>query len=77
MFLYQLPPWVAPIVLVGLLIAGFAVRGPVGAVALVGVGAVLAWLASMSWPRLSAGGRAARILAVAFMLGLAAYQATR
>jgi hypothetical protein len=76
-FLHQLPTWVAPLVLVGLLIAGLAVRGPVGAVALIGVAAVLSWLASLSWPRLSAQGRLGRVLAVAAMLAVAAYQATR
>jgi hypothetical protein len=77
LFLHQMPAWVAPIVLAALLIAGLAMRGPAGAVALCGVAAVLGWLASVSWPRLSAGGRLGRLLAVALMLALAAYQATR
>ena len=77
LFLHQLPAWVAPLVLAGLLIAGLALRGLGGAVALCGVAATLGWLASLSWPRLSAGGRLGRLLAVAAMLVLAAYQATR
>jgi len=77
MFLYQLPAWVAPLVLVALLVAGLAVRGPVGTVALCGVAAILGWLASLSWPRLSAGGRLGRLLAVTVVLALAGYQATR
>jgi hypothetical protein len=77
LFLHQLPPWVAPIVAAVFLVAGLAIRGPVGAVALVVVAAALAWLAAISWPRLSASGRLARALAVAAMLALAAYQATR
>ena len=76
-FLYQLPAWVAPLVLVVLLITGLAVKGPGGAVALAGVAAVLGWLATLSWPQLSAGGRVGRVLAVAMMLGLAALQAAR
>lgn len=76
-FLYQLPTWVAPLVLVVFLIAGLAVRGPVGAAALCVVAAVLAWLAALSWPRLSSGGRLGRIVAVAAMLAIAGYQATR
>jgi hypothetical protein len=76
LFLHQLPAWVAPVVLAGLLIAGLALRGPAGAVALVGVAAVLGWLASLSWPRLSARGRAGRVLAIAVSIGLAAYLAT-
>jgi hypothetical protein len=77
LFLHQLPPWAAPIAAAVFLIAGLAIRGPVGAVALVVVAAALGWLAAISWPRLSAAGRLARVLAVAAMLALAAYQATR
>jgi len=76
-YLHQLPRWIAPLLLVVFLIAGLAVHGPAGAVALCLVAAVLAWLAALSWPRLSAGGRLGRVLAVALMLALAGYQATR
>ncbi len=61
----------------GLLVAGLAVRGPGGAVALFALAAVLGWLASVSWPRLSAGGRLGRLAAVCLLLALAAFQATR
>jgi hypothetical protein len=77
LFLHQLPGWVAPVLLVGLLIAGLTVRGLAGAVALIAVAAVLGWLASISWPRLAARGRASRLLAIAVTVGLAIYQATR
>ena len=77
LFLYQLPPWVLPLVLVVFLIVGLAVRGPGGAVALCVVAAVLGWLAALSWPRLSSASRLSRILAVAAMLAIAGYQATR
>jgi hypothetical protein len=77
LFLHQLPTWVLPAVLVILLVAGLAVRGPGGAVALCAVAAVLGWLASVSWPRLSASGRAGRLLAIAVVIGVAAYQAAR
>lgn len=76
-YLHQLPAWVAPLVLVALLIAGLAARGPAGAVALCGVALVLGWLAAISWPRLQPAGRTGRVLAVTVMLALAAYQATR
>jgi hypothetical protein len=76
-YLHQLPRWMAPLLLVVFLIVGLAVRGPAGAVALCLVAAVLAWLAALSWPRLTAGGRLGRVLAVAFMVALAGYQATR
>jgi hypothetical protein len=77
LFLHQLPAWIAPVAAAVLLVIGLAVRGPGGGVALAGVAAALGWLALISWPRLSAGGRLARLLAVAAMLGLAAWQATR
>lgn len=77
LLLYQLPAWIAPVLMIVFLVVGLAVRGPVGAVALCGVAAVLGWLAAVAWPRLSAGGRAGRVLAVAAVLVLAGYQATR
>ena len=77
LYLHQLPTWVAPLVMVALLVAGLAVKGPGGAVALCGVAAVLGWLAAISWPRLSASGRIGRILGIAVVLALAGLQATR
>jgi hypothetical protein len=77
MFLYQLPTWVAPLVLVVLLVAGLAAKGPAGAVALCGVAVVLGWLATLSWPQLSATGRLGRVLGVALVLALAGLQASR
>jgi Family of unknown function (DUF6703) len=77
LYLHQLPVWVPPVVLAVLLVAGLAVKGPGGAVALGGVAAVLGWLASVSWPRLTAPGRAGRVLAIAIVLAVAAYHATR
>jgi len=77
LFLYQLPSWVFPVVLVVLLVAGLAMRGPAATVALCALAAVLGWLGMLSWPRLSAAGRLGRVLAVAVVLVLAGYQATR
>ena len=76
-FLHQLPTWILPLVMVALLIAGLAIKGPGGAVAFCGVAAVLGWLAAISWPRLSANGRLGRILGIAVVLALAGLQATR
>ncbi len=77
LFLHQLPSWVAPVVLAVLLVAGLAVKGPGGAVALCTVAVVIGWLGSVSWPRLTASSRAGRLLAIAVVVGVAAYQATR
>jgi hypothetical protein len=77
LYLHQLPPWVVPVLMAGLLVAGLALRGPAGAVALCGVAAVLGWLAWVSWPRLSTTGRLARLGINGLVLAVAALQATR
>jgi hypothetical protein len=76
-YMRGLPRWMPPVVLAGLLIAGLAVRGWGGAVALCLVAGFLGWLAFLSWPRVNGGGRLGRLAAVAVMLALAAYQASR
>ena len=75
--LYQLPVWVVPIVLAGLLVTGLAVPGWLGAVALVLVAAFLGWLAALSWPRLGTGSRLQRVAAVVALLVIAGIQAVR
>ena len=64
-------------VLAALFIAGLAVRGWAGAIPLCAVAAFLGWLAYLSWPRLAGPGRLGRVVAVAFLLALAALMATR
>ncbi len=76
-YLRQLPALVPALVLAGLLVAGLAVRGPVGAAALCCLAAALGWLAFVSWPRLASGGRLGRAAAIACLLVLAAVQAAR
>ena len=75
--LHQLPVWVVPIVLAGLLVTGLAVPGWLGAVALVLVAAFLAWLAALSWPQLGPGPRLLRVAAVVGLLVVAGIQAVR
>jgi len=77
LYLRGLPRWLLPLVLAALLIAGLAVRGWGGAAALGLVAAFLSWLAFLSWPRAAAGGRLARVAAVALLLAVAAFQASR
>jgi hypothetical protein len=77
LFLHQLPSWIAPLAVVVLFIVGLSVRGPGGAIALCGVAAVLAWLATLSWPKLAVGGRLGRILVITGVLVLAGFFATR
>jgi hypothetical protein len=77
LYLRGLPRWVPPVVLAALLVAGLAVRGWGGAVALCAIAGFLSWLAFLSWPRAATAGRAGRLAAVACVLALAAYQASR
>jgi len=76
-FLHQLPALVPALVLGVLLVAGLAVKGPVGAAALCCVAAVLGWFAFMSWPGLASRGRLGRAAAIACVLAVAVLQATR
>jgi hypothetical protein len=76
-YLGRLPRWVLPLAVAAFLVAGLAVRGPVGAAALCVVAAFVAWLGYLSWPRLAGTGRLGRVAAVLLLLALAGYQATR
>jgi hypothetical protein len=76
-YLRQLPTWLPPAVLAVLLVAGLALKGWPGTVALCLVAAFLGWLAFLSWPALAARGRLGRALAIAGLLVVAAIQATR
>jgi O-antigen ligase len=77
LFLRQLPRWLLPGLLAVLLITGLALHGIGAAIALVAVGLVLSWLAALSWPRLSSGGRLGRAAVIAVVLVGAVIQATR
>ncbi len=76
-YLRHLPTWLPPLGLAGLLVAGFALRGPAAAAALCVVAAFIGWLGYLSWPRLAGPGRAGRVAAVAGVLALAILQAVR
>jgi hypothetical protein len=76
-FLTQLPRWVLLLIVLGLLISGFAVPGLIGALALLLVTVLLGWLAYLSWPRINASGRALRVVALACMVAIVVWQARR
>src|SRR6185437_9070431 len=57
-----------------LLVSGFAVPGPIGAVFLLLVAIFLGWLAYLSWPHINASGRAGRVVAVVCMLVIVVWQ---
>ena len=75
--LHQQPVWLPPVVVALLLVVGLAVPGWLGAIALILVAAFLGWLAALSWPQTSTGGRLLRVAAVAGVLVVAIIQATR
>jgi hypothetical protein len=71
-FLFQLPRWIAPVLLVVLLLVGFAVPSFWGGVAVLPVLGFVGWLAYMSWPSLGAGGRLMRVALLTFLILLIA-----
>ncbi len=75
-YLRQLPRWLPPLALAGLLVAGLAVPRW-GAIALLVVAAFLSWLAALSWPALASQGRLLRVAAIGCLLALAVVQAAR
>ncbi|MEV4802120.1 DUF6703 family protein [Nonomuraea sp. NPDC049421] len=68
----QLPRWVAPALMVLLLLAGFAVTNPLGGLAVLPVIAFIGWLAYLSWPSLGAGGKLLRVAMLTFLVLLTA-----
>jgi hypothetical protein len=74
LWLHQLPAWLPPVLAAILLIAGLALPGIGGAVALCGLAVILGWLAAVSWPRASAQGRLLRVLIICCVLAGAAYR---
>ncbi|MFF5213178.1 DUF6703 family protein [Streptosporangium sp. NPDC000396] len=71
-FLFQLPRWIAPALLVVLLLAGFAVSSFWGGLAVLPVIGFVSWLAYMSWPSLDTKGRILRVALLTFLVLLAA-----
>jgi Membrane-bound serine protease (ClpP class) len=76
-FLHQMPRWALLLIVLGLLISGFAVPGLIGAVALLLVAILLGWLAYLSWPSINASGRVLRVIALACMVAIVVWQAGR
>jgi hypothetical protein len=76
-YLRQLPPWTIPVLSAALLVAGLAIKGPVGAAAIVLLLVFLGWLAYLSWPRLDLAGRLLRVIILAGGVALAVWQALR
>ncbi len=77
LFLHQLPGWIVPLAFVAVLVAGFAVKGWVGAAFLAALGAFLGWFSYLSWPSLGVPGRLLRVCAIAAVIALAVAQGVR
>ena len=75
--LSRLPRAVVLLSVVALVVGGLALPGIGGALLLVLVGGLLAWLLSVAWPVLAPPARAMRLVTVAALLGYAAWKATR
>jgi hypothetical protein len=71
-FLFQLPRWLVPVVMVVLMLVGVVVPDWRGALAVVPVLAFVIWLAYLSWPTLRIGGRVLRVALATFLILLAA-----
>ena len=61
--LTRLPRWALLGVVLGLVVVGLIVRGPVGGAALLAVGLLLGWLTALSWPAVAPPARLVRVLA--------------
>lgn len=72
--LSALPRWAVVFAVVGVLMVGLLVRGPLGAATLVLLAGFLGWLLALSWPAL---GPPARVVRLAVVAGLVTVAATR
>lgn len=70
-YLYGLPRWVVPVVMVVLLLAAFVMDDWRGGLAVLPVLGLVGWLAYMSWPSLGRGARLLRVALGTFLLLLA------
>jgi hypothetical protein len=65
-----LPAWLVPVLLGIMLFVGLAVRAPWAGSLLVLIGLFLTWLTAVSWPVVSPGSRALRVLVNVAVLGM-------
>lgn len=70
----RLPRPVVLLVFIALVVGGLALPGVGGALLLILIGGLLAWLLQVAWPILSPPARAMRLLTVAAVLAYAAWK---
>lgn len=66
--LHYAPRWFLSVVMIGLLLLGLFVPGPVAAVFLLLVALMITWLLALSWPALTTGNRVMRLLIIGMLL---------
>jgi hypothetical protein len=72
--LAALPRWSVVVGILVLVVAALIVPGLVGALLLLVVGALLAWLLALAWPVLGIAGRANRILLLVLVVAYASWK---
>ncbi|MEO5877848.1 MAG: DUF6703 family protein [Streptosporangiaceae bacterium] len=70
-FLHQLPRWVLPVIVGTLMLVGLLVTGWAGASAMIALAIFIGWFGYLSWPRLDLAGRMLRIGALVLLVVLA------
>lgn len=66
--LHAMPRWTLPVLMGVLLLAGLLIPSPWAGLLLVVLALFLAWLVALSWPRLTPGTRALRLLVIAVVV---------
>ncbi|TXH43862.1 MAG: hypothetical protein E6Q90_05450 [Actinobacteria bacterium] len=69
LWLHRLPRWLIPVIMGVLLLLGLAVPGNWAGIFIVIVGLFLAWLLALSWPVITPGSRALRLVVTIVVLG--------
>ncbi len=72
--LSRTPRWLLATLVAAVLVAGLALRGPVGAACLLLLAAFLSWLLLLAWPALRPTGRWLRVGVVVLVLAAAGWQ---
>lgn len=72
----RVPVWLPLVVVLVLTVAGLLVHGPVGALLLLVLAALVGWLCYLGWPSLAGNARAVRLLVLAILVVLAIRQYT-
>jgi len=73
-FLTVVPRWLLAVLVAAMLVAGLAIRGPVGSAFLVVLAAFLGWLLVIAWPAMRPRERWVRVGVVVVVVAAAVWQ---